>query len=151
MCSISSQFISKRVLLTSINLQFVSFTYWIPFPVSKFSSIFLLLFLSVTWGGTNCKILFLLKLVNWNSLPICEWLDAFSLLISGQSVLWTFFFKKFHALFLLCSYLSFNNFKGEIPKELANLPQLRYLQLHENRLIGRIPPELGTLMNLRHL
>ncbi|KAF5950330.1 hypothetical protein HYC85_012323, partial [Camellia sinensis] len=47
-------------------------------------------------------------------------------------------------------YLSFNKFKGEIPKELANLPLLRYLYLHENRFIGRIPPELGTLQQLRH-
>jgi hypothetical protein len=47
--------------------------------------------------------------------------------------------------------LSFNNFKGEIPVELANLPELRYLYLHENRFTGRIPPELGTLKNLRHL
>ncbi|KAF5959129.1 hypothetical protein HYC85_000338, partial [Camellia sinensis] len=30
-------------------------------------------------------------------------------------------------------YLSFNNFKGEIPKELANLPLLRCFYLHENR------------------
>lgn len=51
----------------------------------------------------------------------------------------------------LCRYLSFNNFKGEIPKELANLPELRYLYLHENRFSGRIPPELGSLANLRHL
>lgn len=47
--------------------------------------------------------------------------------------------------------LSFNNFKGEIPKEIANLPELRYLYLQENRLTGRIPPELGILPNLRHL
>ncbi|KAJ8445516.1 hypothetical protein Cgig2_031329 [Carnegiea gigantea] len=48
-------------------------------------------------------------------------------------------------------YLSFNSFKGEIPKELANLRELRYLYLHENRFTGRIPAELGTLQNLRHL
>ncbi|KAH9722063.1 LRRNT 2 domain-containing protein [Citrus sinensis] len=47
--------------------------------------------------------------------------------------------------------LSFNNFKGEIPKEIANLPELRYLYLQENRLTGRIPPELGILPNFRHL
>lgn len=52
---------------------------------------------------------------------------------------------------MLCRYLSFNNFKGEIPKELANLPELRYLYLHENRLTGRIPAELGTLQKLQHL
>ncbi|CAK9163196.1 unnamed protein product [Ilex paraguariensis] len=40
---------------------------------------------------------------------------------------------------------------GEIPKELVNLPELRYLLLHENHFIGRIPPDLGTLQNLRHL
>lgn len=50
-----------------------------------------------------------------------------------------------------CRYLSFNNFKGEIPRELASLPELRYLHLQENRFIGRIPPELGTLQHLRHL
>jgi len=57
--------------------------------------------------------------------------------------------KSFHVSF--CSYLSFNAFKGEIPRELANLPELRYLYLHENRFSGRIPAELGTLKNLRHL
>ncbi|KAF5957072.1 hypothetical protein HYC85_004297, partial [Camellia sinensis] len=55
------------------------------------------------------------------------------------------------SLRVLVLYLSFNNFKGEIPKELANLPLLRYLYLHENRFIGQIPPELGTLQQLRHL
>ncbi|CAN1823515.1 Leucine-rich repeat receptor protein kinase EMS1, partial [Linum perenne] len=48
-------------------------------------------------------------------------------------------------------YLSFNNFKGEIPRELANLSELRYLYLQENRFSGRVPAELGTLQNLRHL
>ncbi|MFQ6652171.1 hypothetical protein Gotur_024160 [Gossypium turneri] len=47
--------------------------------------------------------------------------------------------------------LSFNNFKGEIPRKLANLPQLRYLYLQENLFIGRVPAELGTLEYLRHL
>ncbi|MBA0718344.1 hypothetical protein Golax_006098, partial [Gossypium laxum] len=40
---------------------------------------------------------------------------------------------------------------GEIPRELANLPELRYLYLQENRFTGRVPAELGTLQNLRHL
>ncbi|KAK8573861.1 hypothetical protein V6N13_096792 [Hibiscus sabdariffa] len=50
---------------------------------------------------------------------------------------------------LLC-HLDFGHFKGEIPKELANLPELRYLYLQENHFTGRIPPELGNLQNLRH-
>ena len=62
-----------------------------------------------------------------------------------------FYLIYYWNIITLCRYLSFNNFKGEIPKELANLPDLRYLYLHENRLTGRIPPELGTLQNLRHL
>lgn len=60
---------------------------------------------------------------------------------SSSAVTENFFFR----------HLSFNNLKGEIPKELSNLPELRYLYLHENRLTGRIPPELGNLPNLRHL
>ena len=62
-----------------------------------------------------------------------------------------FFFPGIHSINLFYSYLSFNAFKGEIPKELAILPELRYLYLHENRFSGRIPAELGTLKNLRHL
>ena len=63
--------------------------------------------------------------------------------------MFTFDFSKCYWEFF--RYFSFNNFKGEILVELANLPELRYLYLHENRFTGRIPPELGTLKNLRHL
>ncbi|MBA0771949.1 hypothetical protein Gotri_007405, partial [Gossypium trilobum] len=65
------------------------------------------------------------------------------------------FFKfRFDTLNLFQDFfrlLSFNNFKGEIPRKLANLPDLRYLYLQENLFIGRVPAELGTLENLRHL
>ena len=37
---------------------------------------------------------------------------------------------------------------GEIPVELGNLTNLRWLWLHENQLDGGIPPELGGLSNL---
>ncbi|KAK4403091.1 hypothetical protein Sango_1049800 [Sesamum angolense] len=61
-------------------------------------------------------------------------------------------------------YLSFNNFKGEIPKELANLPELRNLSelkdasqlcvnlyLNNNYLTGGVPSQLANLTNLEIL
>ena len=44
--------------------------------------------------------------------------------------------------------LSENKLSGEIPSELGNLENLKWLYLHDNRLSGEIPPELGNLENL---
>ncbi|KAE8657411.1 Leucine-rich repeat (LRR) family protein isoform 2 [Hibiscus syriacus] len=52
---------------------------------------------------------------------------------------------------MLCMYLSFNNLKGEIPKELATLTELRYLHLHQNRYLGHMQAELGSLNKLQFL
>lgn len=41
-----------------------------------------------------------------------------------------------------------NNLRGPIPKELANLDNLRVLDLNTNSLTGTIPQELGDLTNL---
>jgi len=40
---------------------------------------------------------------------------------------------------------------GEIPPEIGDLTNLRYLILHSNQLIGTIPPEIGNLTNLTDL
>ena len=40
---------------------------------------------------------------------------------------------------------------GEIPTELANLPNLQHLSLGSNQLTGQIPLELGNLSNLQYL
>ena len=39
--------------------------------------------------------------------------------------------------------MNFKNFKGEIAKELANLPELLYLYLPETLHFGKIPLESG--------
>ncbi|MDE2846693.1 MAG: Ig-like domain-containing protein [Gemmatimonadota bacterium] len=41
-----------------------------------------------------------------------------------------------------------NNLRGPIPRELANLENLRVLDINTNRLTGTIPRELGDLSNL---
>ena len=47
--------------------------------------------------------------------------------------------------------LSNNQLKGEIPAEIGNLADLRWLNLRGNQLSGTIPPELDNLANMRHL
>ena len=47
--------------------------------------------------------------------------------------------------------LNSNGLTGEVPKELALLTSLRFLQLDGNQLSGSIPPWLGNLRNLRQL
>ena len=44
--------------------------------------------------------------------------------------------------------LGFNQLTGEIPVELAQLSQLRWLALSDNQLTGEIPVELGNLSQL---
>ncbi len=44
--------------------------------------------------------------------------------------------------------LYFNNLQGQLPAALADLPQLRVLDLHNNAITGSIPPEIGRLVNL---
>ena len=48
-------------------------------------------------------------------------------------------------------YLGYNGLTGEIPPELGDLANLRYLDLSGYSLTGEIPPELGTLANLELL
>ena len=44
-----------------------------------------------------------------------------------------------------------NRLSGEIPPELGNLSNLRWLHLYSNQLSGDIPSELGNLSNLESL
>ena len=48
-------------------------------------------------------------------------------------------------------YLEFNGLKGEIPKEIGKLINLRGLYLGYNGLTGEIPKEIGKLINLQEL
>ena len=44
-----------------------------------------------------------------------------------------------------------NNLKGEIPKEIGKLINLKYLSLSSNNLLGEIPKEIGKIINLKFL
>ena len=44
-----------------------------------------------------------------------------------------------------------NGLTGQLPPELGNLENLRYLRLADNQLSGEIPPVLGSFSNLTHL
>jgi hypothetical protein len=45
----------------------------------------------------------------------------------------------------------FNNLQGQLPASLADLTQLRVLDLHNNALSGTIPAEYGRLSNLEYI
>jgi hypothetical protein len=45
----------------------------------------------------------------------------------------------------------FNNLQGELPASLADLSQLRVLDLHNNAIGGQIPPKYGRLSNLEYI
>lgn len=47
--------------------------------------------------------------------------------------------------------LFYNNLQGQLPAALADLPELRVLDLHNNALTGAIPPEIGRLDKLTYL
>ena len=47
--------------------------------------------------------------------------------------------------------LSLNSFSGEIPRSLANISCLTYLDLHSNEFTSAISPELGSLSHLIYL
>lgn len=44
--------------------------------------------------------------------------------------------------------LFYNNLQGQLPAALADLPQLRVLDLHNNAITGQIPAAIGHLSNL---
>ena len=48
-------------------------------------------------------------------------------------------------------YLGWNNLKGEIPKEIGKLMNLKELWLNSNKLTGEIPKEIAKLINLEEL
>ncbi|XP_072971276.1 probable LRR receptor-like serine/threonine-protein kinase At1g74360 [Typha angustifolia] len=47
--------------------------------------------------------------------------------------------------------LSFNNFSGELPVEIAAMPKIKYLTLAYNNFSGSIPPEFGSIAGLQML
>ncbi|KAK1273907.1 putative LRR receptor-like serine/threonine-protein kinase [Acorus gramineus] len=47
--------------------------------------------------------------------------------------------------------LSFNNFSGGLPIEIADMPSLKYLILANNSFTGPIPPEFGKIVGLQAL
>jgi len=47
--------------------------------------------------------------------------------------------------------LFYNDLQGQLPAALADLPQLRVLDLHNNAITGQIPAEVGRLSNLVQL
>ncbi|XP_039041185.1 probable LRR receptor-like serine/threonine-protein kinase At1g56140 isoform X2 [Hibiscus syriacus] len=53
--------------------------------------------------------------------------------------------------FLTFLSIAYNNFSGPIPKELGNLKELYLLSFGVNHFSGTLPPELGNLVNLEQL
>ncbi|XP_047974441.1 receptor-like protein 43 isoform X1 [Salvia hispanica] len=51
------------------------------------------------------------------------------------------------------SYLNFshNQLNSQLPLSLANLSELRVLDISDNYIYGSIPPDIGSLSNLTHL
>ncbi|KAL0327135.1 UNVERIFIED_CONTAM: Heparanase-like protein 2 [Sesamum angustifolium] len=85
------------------------------------------------WAGITCSA------ANENDYRVVTGLEVYAVSIVGPFPL------------AVINLVDLTRLYGGNSPELANLPELRYLQLHVNRLTGRIPPELGTLQNLRHL
>ncbi|KAK6932733.1 Malectin domain, partial [Dillenia turbinata] len=78
-------------------------------------------------------------------LPYLQEIDfAYNYLSGSIPSNWTSL--KLKSLSLLANRLS-----GEIPKVLADITTLTYLQLEANQFSGNVPPELGNLINLSYL
>ena len=55
------------------------------------------------------------------------------------------------ALRVVALIMGHTQLTGEIPSELGNLTDLKWIELHDNQLTGEIPSELGSLSNLQEL
>jgi hypothetical protein len=53
--------------------------------------------------------------------------------------------------FILCRFLSGNELTGPVPEELGFLPNLRIMQIDDNKLSGPIPLSFANLNKTKHL
>jgi hypothetical protein len=53
--------------------------------------------------------------------------------------------------FILCRFLSGNELTGPVPEELGFLPNLRIMQIDDNKLSGPIPLSFANLSQTKHL